>query len=205
MFCSKNSHKSMKKFFSVLLALGLAMVAQVALAISNEKPIFNIIEVKPIQAPEGFLNARRYQITYFFKDEAGSRQVFPTLEEKKRDYDLILAKAVREYIEDEYFTKNKGMDEHVVNDSNKGEIFDLVSKQYLSDAWQDENFNALRQYINRSYDRMMLFTMNVYLDYAMPDGGYNYGNDLNPVLLRFAKSQQATDDVTFIQVNITDK
>lgn len=203
MFCSTKSYRFLKKAFCAVFVIGLAMVAQMAMAISNETPVFNIIEVKPIQAPHGFLNARRYQLTYFFKDENSYRQVFPTLEEKKRDYDLILAKAVREYMEDEYFTKNKGMDEHVVNDSNKGEIFDLVSRQYLSNAWHDENFNALRQYINRNYDNMMLFTMNVYLDYALPGGGYNYGNDINPILLRF--SDKGTDEATFIQVNVSDK
>ncbi|MEW6709628.1 MAG: hypothetical protein AB1403_07355 [Candidatus Riflebacteria bacterium] len=193
------------RFFSVLVVMAMVVCSQAAMAISNEKPIFNIIEAKPVPPPVAFLNARSYQLTYFFKDGENIQQVYPSLAEKQRDYDLILARAVREFIEDEYFTKNKGMDEHVVNDSNKGEIFDLVSKQYLSEPWQDENINALRQFVNRNSDNMMLFTMNVYLDYSLPGGGYNSGNDINPILLKFSKTANGTDYVTFIQVNVSDK
>ncbi|MFZ5953006.1 MAG: hypothetical protein ACOYXC_20050 [Candidatus Rifleibacteriota bacterium] len=196
---------SFTRFFFILTVLAMAICSQTAMAISNEKPIFNIIEARPVPPPAAFLNARSYQLTYFYKDGENLQQVYPSLAEKQRDYDLILARAVREYIEDEYFTKNKGMDEHVVNDSNKGEIFDLVSKQYLSDPWQDENINALRQFVNRNFDNMMLFTMNVYLDYSLPGGEYNSGNDINPILLKFSKTADGTDFVTFIQVNVSDK
>lgn len=205
MFYVNFSFRSLQKFFCAICVLALVFASQMAMAISNEKPIFNVIDVKPIQAPKGFLNARRYQLTYFQKNQNENLQVFPTIEEKKRDYDLILARAVRAYIEDEYFTKNKGMDEHVVEPSKKREIFDLVSKQYLSDAWHDDNFNSLRQYINRNYDNIMLFTMNVYLDFSLPGGGYNSGNDINPIILSFSKTQNGTDEVTFIQVNVSDK
>ncbi len=193
------------RFFSVLVVLAMVICSRAATAISNEKPIFNVIEARPVPAPADFMNARSYQLTYFFKDGENIQQVYPSLAEKQRDYDLILARAVREYIEDEYFTKNIGMDEHVVNDSNKGEIFDLVSKQYLSEPWQEENINALRQFVSRNFANMMLFTMNVYLDYSLPGGGYNSGNDINPILLKFSKTAKGTDYVTFIQVNVSDK
>ncbi|GAB4280509.1 MAG: hypothetical protein Kow0029_25160 [Candidatus Rifleibacteriota bacterium] len=206
MFCSEFfSHKVLTRVFCSVFVMLAIYAGPQAWAISPEKPVFTDIVVKEIAPPHGFLNARRYLITYFVKSENSYRQVFPTLDEKKRDYDLILARVVRQYLEDEYFNGNKGMDEHVVSDSSKGEIFDLVSKNYLSAAWKDKNIKMLRRYINRHFDHLMLFTLNVYLDYSLPDGGYNYGNDINPVLLKFAEDNAEEDEAIFIMVNVSDK
>jgi hypothetical protein len=205
MFYRSFNVRGLQKYFCAFFVLAILAGCQTLMAFSNEKPSYNHIAIKPIDAPEGFLNARRYRLTYYLNENSRGIRVYPSLEEKKRDYDLILARAVRQYIEDEYFTTKKGMDEHVVEPSNKGEIYDLVRKQYLSAPWGDDNFNALRQYVNVNNDRIMLFTMNVYLDYALPGGGYNSGNDINPVLLTFSKTETGADEVTFIQVNYSDK
>lgn len=191
----------------VLLVIGLFTIMAVGpvLAISSEKPVFTNIEVKEIAPPHDFQNARRYLISYFAQNENSYQQVFPTLEEKKRDYDLILARVVRKYLEDEYYNGNKAMDEHVVENSNKSELFNLVGKNYLSKAWNSKNLNVLRQYILRNKDYLQLYTLNVYLDYGLPDGGYNSGNDINPILLKFNKNHSGADEATFIMVNYSDK
>jgi hypothetical protein len=180
----------------------MMLSASSAMAISSEEPAFTEIKIEEIPAPNHFQNSRRYLLTYYKQTENSFLQVFPTLAEKERDHDLILAKAVRQYLEDEYHQKNKGMDEHVVEPSNKGEIFDLVAGNYLSSPWKDENINALRQYVNRNFKYIKMFVLNVYLDYSLPGGKYNYGNDFNPVLLKFGKK---ADQVIFIQVNYSDK
>ncbi len=196
-----------KNFFVLCLLIGIFSLVnmQSAQAFSDEAPVFTHIEVKEIAPPADFVNARRYSMSYFYKDENSSRQVYPTLAEKQRDYDLILARAVRIFFEDEYHTKHKGMDEHVVEDADKRTVLDLVSQDFLSKAWSADRQNSLLQFINRHQDRMMLFTLNIYLDYSLPDGSYNYGNDINPILLRFSRTPSCHDDVTFIMVNYSDK
>ena len=191
------------KFFVIFFMVTFCSVNLSSLyAFSDKDPIFNHIEIKKIDAPTGFINSCRYRLTYYFKDGSGKFQVFPEIEDKKKDYDLILARAVREYFEDAYFSQNKAMDEHVVEDSDKHEIYYLVTRDYLSKAWKEKSFNSLRQYINQHSDNIRLFTMNVYLDYSSPTGKYIYGNDINPVILNFGKK---SDEVIFIQVNYSDK
>lgn len=191
------------KLFMIFLMVTFCSVNLSSLyAFSDKDPVFNHIEIKKIDVPTGFINSTRYRLTYFFKDENGKFPVFPTLEDKNKDYDLILARAVREYFEDAYFSQNKAMDEHVVKDSDKHEIYYLVTRDYLSKAWDEDSFNSLRQFINHHGDSIRLFTMNVYLDYSAPSGKYIYGNDINPVILKFGKK---SDEVIFIQVNYSDK
>jgi hypothetical protein len=196
-----------KSFFfaSVVVGVFFLFFPGTASALSDQDPFFTHIDVKPVASHKGFVNSRRYSLSYYVKTETDSYIPQPTLEQKRRDYDLILAAAVRQFIEDEYFKQFKGMDEHVIDDADKGTILDLVNRDFLSKAWKDEQVNVLRQFIDRNQNNMMLFTMNVYLDYKMSDGKYNYGNDINPVLLRFNPDPDGNDEVTFIVVNYSDK
>ncbi len=162
------------------------------------------IEVREIPAPDNFENAVRYRVTYWYKEDGARVQVFPTLEERERDADIIMAQVVRKFLDEQYDDKGKGMDEHVFSAAHMGEIIDLVSNDYLSAAWHEDNVNNLRQFISKNKKNILLFTLNIYLDYAFK-GGYFSGNDINPVIAHFKDDNRTPDEITFIIVNYTDK
>jgi len=165
---------------------------------------YNDIEVRRVEAPANFENAVRYTITYWYKDNDSRMQVFPTREERERDADLILAQAVSLYLDEEYTQQGKGMDEHVVEAVNMGQVLDLVNKDYLSAAWSEENVNNLRQFMHKYEKDLVLFTINIYLDYVNKTGFYS-GNDINPIIMNFKNDGKSADEVTFIAVNYSDK
>ncbi len=165
---------------------------------------YNDIEISRIETPHNFENAVRYQITYWLKEEGRSMQVFPTQEERERDADIILAQAVSRFLNEEYHEKGKGMDEHVVEAAQIGQILDLVNQDYLSPAWNAENVNNLRQFMHKYEKDLLLFTLNIYLDYAYK-GGYFSGNDINPIIMNLKSDNKSGDEITFITVNYTDK
>ncbi|MDD3147305.1 MAG: hypothetical protein PHD82_08390 [Candidatus Riflebacteria bacterium] len=190
------------RFFVVLAVLLLASIQS-----SYASPAdfsYNDIEVSRIEAPHNFENAVRYQITYWHKSEGSFLQVFPSREERERDADIILAQAVSRFLDEEYHEKGKGMDEHVVEATHMGQIIDLINKDYLSPAWQEENVNNLRQFMHKYEKDLLLFTVNIYLDYAYK-GGYFSGNDINPIIMNLKNDGKSADEITFITVNYTDK
>lgn len=178
--------------------------ASSAHAISDQEPAFTRIAVREAVVPEQFSNTRRYMIAYYKQVGESSIRVFPTREEKIRDADLILAKVVRQYLNDEYESQGKYMDEHLVEDSNLGEILDLVGKDYLSKAWEHDDVEYLRQYILKFNDNMLLYTLHIYLEHFVAPGKYFSGRDINPVIIQFSDEKKA-DLATFIAVNYTDK
>ncbi|MBU1106878.1 MAG: hypothetical protein KKB51_09450 [Candidatus Riflebacteria bacterium] len=173
-------------------------------AMSNLPPAFTNIEVQEVAAPSNFENTRRFFITYFNEIEGSKMQVFPTREEKLRDVDLILARVVRQYLNDEYEANGKWMDEHVVEDANLGQILDLVNQDYLSKSWNKDNVNGLRQYVHKYSEYLQLYTLNVYLDYNVGKGEYFSGMDINPILLKLNNGNYP-DVANFIQVKYSDK
>ncbi len=186
----------------VLVALLFASM-QTGFASPNDFS-YNDIELRRVEAPGNFENAVRYHITYWHKADGASMQVFPTREERERDADIILAQAVNLFLDEEYYQKHKGMDEHVVEAVNMGQILDLVGKDYISAAWKEENVNNLRQFMHKYEKDLLLFTINIYLDYVTK-GGYYSGNDINPIIMNFKNDGKSADEVTFIAVNYTDK
>lgn len=194
-----NSPKKSFVLFSILLAVLFAIPQ--AWAFST--PSWNHLEVEEVQTPHQLNNARKFRITYFNNSDGNSFQVFPDYEEKLRDADLILAKAVWMYLEDEYHNQNKYMDEHVVSEANLGKIIDLVSGNYLSKAWNSDDVNFLRQYILKNHEHMLLYTLDVYLDYSIGKGEFFSGMDINPILLNLKET--GGDEITFIMVNFSDK
>lgn len=188
----------------VILASFLVASLQAGFAMANSTPSYNDIEIQEVAAPENFENAVRYEITYYNRVEGANLQVFPSLEERQADADLILAQLVRRFISEQYEVQGKGMDEHVVDAANIGQILDLAGKDYLSKSWSPENLNNLRQFLHKNEKNLLLFTLNVYLDYALPDG-YMSGNDMNPIILNFNNDSKGPDEATFIVVNYSDK
>lgn len=190
-------------FCCFFVVFALFIVSQCGFAATQDFS-YTDIEVREIPAPDNFENAVRYRITYWYKEDGARIQVFPTLEERERDADIIMAQVVSKFLDEEYNDKGKGMDEHVFAAANMGEILDLVNKDYLSPAWKDANINNLRQFILKNKKNILLFTLNIYLDYAFK-GGYFSGNDINPVIVHFKDDRRSPDEVTFIIVNYTDK
>ncbi len=188
-----------------LLVLVAFLVASMQTGFASPNDFsYNDIELRRVEAPANFENAVRYRITYWHKADGASMQVFPTREERERDADIILAQAVNLFLDEEYYQKHKGMDEHVVEAANMGQILDLVNKDYVSAAWKEENVNNLRQFMHKYENDLLLFTINIYLDYATK-GGYYSGNDINPIIMNFKNDGKSADEVTFIAVNYTDK
>jgi len=188
-------------FVSAFFALFFIPAAH---AISDQEPAFTRIAVREAVVPEEFLNTRRYMIAYYKQVGNSSIRVYPTREEKIRDADLILAKVVRQYLDDEYESQGKYMDEHVVEESNLGEILDLVGRDYLSKSWKHDDVEYLRQYIRKFNKNMLLYTLHVYLEHFVEPGKYFSGRDINPLILQFSDEKKA-DLATFIVVNYTDK
>ncbi len=205
MFLSSKFNLKSLSFVLVAFCFFSVLSVQPGWAITNLKPVFTDIEVEQIAAPHNFQNSVRYIITYFVKDGKGKHQVFPTFEEKERDSDLILARVVSQYIEDEYHNNGKAIDEHVVDYSNLGQIMDLTGRDFMSKAWDSNNHNFLRQYILKNKEYLQLYTINLYLDYGTSKGEYFSGNDINPILLKLNKSPKYLDQATFITVNYTDR
>lgn len=201
MFCNSKTLRSVSASFFVFFVLGL-LFCDCSYAFSDKPPVFTRIEITEIQPPASYENARRYKISYFGKLGDSEIQVYPTYEQKKADSDLILARAVRAYLNDEYEAQGKALDEFCVEKSNLGEIVDLISGSFLSAAWKEENVNSFRQIIHKGQTRIELHTLNVYLDYEM-QGCENYGLDINPIILDLGGEQ--TDTCTFILVNYSDK
>lgn len=189
--------------FPVLFFILIAVLFSLPQAWAISAPSWNHLEVEETKVPDQINNARRFIITYFNKEDGNNFQVFPSHEEKVRDADLILAKAVWMYLEDEYHNQNKYMDEHVVSEANPGKIIDLVSGNYLSKAWNSDDVNYLRQYILKNKKNMLLYTLDVYLDYFVDKSEYFSGMDINPILLNLKES--GGDEITFIMVNFSDK
>jgi len=175
-----------------------------AQAMSDRAPAFTHIEVEEVSAPDNFQNTRRYLITYFNEIEGKKFQVFPTRDEKVADADLILARVVRQYLDDEYENQGKWMDEHVVEDANMGQILDLVNQDYMSAAWNAKNVNELRQYMHKYNKYLQLYTLQVYLDYKASKTEYYSGMDIDPILLKLNEGNHP-DVANFILVNYTDK
>jgi hypothetical protein len=189
---------------SFLFCAVFVLFAASGFAQFSQAPAFTRIEVEEITSPDQFHNSRSYKITYFNKIGDSDIQVFPSVEEKRRDYDLILARAVRQYLNDAYESQGKYMDEHVVEDANLGQVIDLVSNDYLSSAWSEEDVNSLRQYISRNSDNILLYTLHIYLEHFVAPGKYFSGLDMNPVILDF-RAGNKPDIATFIMVNYSDK
>jgi hypothetical protein len=175
-----------------------------AQAMSDRAPAFTHIEVEEVSPPSNFQNTRRYLITYFNESDGKKFQVFPTRDEKVADADLILARVVRQYLDDEYENQGKWMDEHVVEDANMGQILDLVNQDYMSAAWNAKNVNELRQYMHKYNKYLQLYTLQVYLDYKASKTEYYSGMDIDPILLKLNEGNHP-DVANFILVNYTDK
>lgn len=175
-----------------------------ARAMSDQAPAFTDIEVERVSAPGNFENTRRYFITYFVENDGSKMQVFPSREEKLRDVDLILAQVVRAYLNDEYESQGKWMDEHVVEEANMGQILDLVGTDYLSKSWKSDRVNELRQYMHKYAKYLQLYTLHVYLDYKAGVNKYYSGLDIDPILLKLNEGNHP-DVANFILVNYTDK
>ena len=190
--------------FLIVFASFLVVSLHTGFAMPESAPSYNDIQIDEVAAPGNFENAIRYQITYFNKADGSSYQVFPSLEERQRDADLILAQLVSRFLNEQYEAQGKSMDENVVDAANIGQILDLVGKDYLSKSWSADRLNNLRQFLHKNEKNLLLFTLNVYLDYPIP-GGYYSGNDINPIILNFKTDEKSADEATFIVVNCTDK
>jgi hypothetical protein len=175
-----------------------------ARAMSDQAPAFTHIEVERVSAPDNFENTTRYFITYFAETDGSKMQVFPSREEKLRDVDLILARVVRQYLNDEYESQGKWMDEHVVEEANMGQILDLVGTDHLSQSWKSTAANELRQYMHKYAKFLQLYTLHVYLDYKAGHNKYYSGLDIDPILLKLNDNNHP-DVANFILVNYTDK
>ncbi len=199
-------YKTMRKVsLHCLLVLVAFLVASMQTGFASPADFsYNDIELREIAAPDNFENAVRYHITYWYKADGSRHQVFPTREERERDADIILAQTVSRFLDEQYHDKGKGMDEHVVDAAGMGQILDLVNQDYLSQAWKEENVNNLRQFMHKYEKDLLLFTLNIYLDYATK-GEFFSGNDINPIILNFKNDGKSADEVTFITVNYTDK
>lgn len=201
MFYSLPNYKFAMSICFVMLA---CLMAQPSFAISNIDPSFNEIDVERVKAPIGFENSVTYSVKYFHRTKSSVQQVFPSFEDKKRDSDLILARVLRQFLDEEYHLNHKGMDEYVVEESDHEEIMYLTSYDFLSKAWNWDNLDKLSSYILGNAKNMELYTLNIYLDYIVDENKYFSGNDMNPILVKFSEDPKFADEITFIIVNLSE-
>lgn len=192
------------KFVMSAIVVFMVLLAQSVFAISSLPPAFDRIAARETYVPEQLNNTVCYQIAYYKQMGNVSMRVYPTVEERQRDSDLILAHVVQKYLDEVYEAQGKYMDEHVVEDADLGQILDLVGQNFVSKAWKNDDVNFLRQYIRKDQKNSLLYTLHIYLDHYVDSETSFTGMDKNPIILHFS-DEKKSDMATFIAVNFTDK
>jgi hypothetical protein len=161
---------------------------------------FHTLKVTPVQPLSVFENATRYEITYWAILDGKQWQIFPSRIEKQKDFDLILAGIVRQYLEDEYFAQGQYLDESEVKPASPQEIIHLVGTDFVSKAWGKGNIKALQSYLQHNSNSLELHTLRAYLDYQDKSGSFFSGMDVDPILFRFGATPNLPDEVSIIRV-----
>ncbi|HNV69721.1 MAG TPA: hypothetical protein PKO06_08495 [Candidatus Ozemobacteraceae bacterium] len=147
---------------TLILALFTLLVAIPAWA---ETP-FAKIDLEPRLAPEGWENARRYEIIYL---DAGGEELGEAdlpFYMKKQEIDLILAGVVRQILAREYETQGFKISVHQVTSSTPQEILLMaaVGSGNGKDRWAPETLTNLYQYMNNDPTHLFLYKMTAQLE-----------------------------------------
>jgi len=148
-------------------------------------------------APEGFENARRYEIAYLDKDgnELGEKD-FPATA-KMTDMEFIQAALVREIRTKEYEAQGFKVDIHQVLPTTIEEILSLVAEDFPSGSshWDPANRQRLATYLRNDPQALVLYKMNVWAETV--DG---VSEETVPLILRLKQCPGQRDLLTFFFV-----
>jgi len=184
---------------SLVLALVFACLSFSAASAAS----FTDMELTPVSAPEGFQHGCGFKITYFNTLDGQKYQAFPSLDERRQDADLILAKIAWAIIEQEYTAKGRFIDDWSVQPVTSQEILDLVSRDYVTEAWSSQAREKLVHYL-KGHDgvEIVLNSLDAYCDYTDQKGDH-FGKDRNPIILKFNRDAK-NDEVAIFNVTMTE-
>jgi len=183
-------------FIRVCLFLVLGLLAGVLPAAA-----FQTLELTPVPAPAGFEQTVRYQVSFFQTIDGQKVEVFPTRDEKMREFDLILAAIVRRVVDEEYEGKGKFLDETDVKPCSPQEVMHLVSAPGHSPTWGKAAREDLQRFLNQGAGTLRLQKLEAYLDYQNDKGQYVSGLDVDPILYRWGSGSRARDEVTVLMIS----
>ncbi len=174
-----------------LFALFMAMPSRAATPFAK-------IDLEPRLAPEGWENARRYEVVY--SDENGEELGEAELPFyiKKQEIDLIIAGVVRQILAREYETQGFKIVVHQVAPSTPQEILLLaaIGSGDGKDRWAPETLTNLYNYMNNDPTHLFLYKMSAQLE---TDAGPVVEN--LPLLLRMKQCPGQRDLISFFFVS----
>lgn len=141
------------------LFLGFFLFVSVLAATAGS---FAEIRLEPRANPQGFENARRYEVV-FLASEAGSlEEVDPSPDAKVEEIDFVLAGIVREYLKLEYEGNGLKADVQKILPTTASEILDLVAGEYAGGTpkWDPANRKVLEAYLGNDVSSILLFKMH---------------------------------------------
>ncbi len=187
--------------------LFLALMLSFIPAVSSSAAGLDQIKLTPIDPPSFCENAVAFRIDYYLQAGAFSTPHKPSLETRKANSDLILARVVSTVIENEYYAKGKGLDEwYVQTPVDASEILKLVSlADVITPAWHTDNILKLAVFLKKAAASsfLQLSQLDLALDYETPQGGY-YGVDSAPIILQL-NGNGMPDQVIVLFVSLTDE
>lgn len=164
---------------------------------------FTDLELTPVAAPDGFQNGFGYKLSYFNTLDGQKYAVYPSMAERRQDADLILAKVAWAIIEQEYHAKGRYLDDWSVQPVSSQEILDLVSRDYVTSAWDKASRDRLVHYMMGSEGvEIILNCFDAYCDYTDQKGDH-FGKDRLPIILKF-KRDAKNDEVSIFSVMVSE-
>jgi hypothetical protein len=180
--------------FRLALALGLVLVIWSLPLLAQS---FSTIQLRPRSNPEGWENARRYEIGYFTGTSDAAAEVNPPNPVKLREIDLVLAGIVKDITAREYDPARVTIDNQQVATITAGGILDLTGTDFPtgSKAWSAENRAMLTDYLQKFPQAMLLYKFDIRI--TSPEGIIE---QTIPLILRLKQTPYQPDLLTIFFV-----
>ena len=145
------------------LAIGLSLLLAVW-SPPLQAQSFSTIQLNPRTTPEGWENARRYEIGYFSQAGDALEEVDLPNQVKYREIDLILAGVVKELLAKEFDPGKFKVDNQQVASTTAADILDLVATSFPSGSpgWSPAHQTILANYLQNFPHTMMLYKMEIH-------------------------------------------
>ncbi|RCK81179.1 MAG: hypothetical protein OZSIB_2556 [Candidatus Ozemobacter sibiricus] len=161
---------------------GIGVLLLVLLAWPVGAVTFTSLRLVPRQTPDGFENARRYEVAYLGPNGRELNEPdFPS-SLKIKEMDFILAGVARQLLDLEYAAVGRKADVQAVASTTADEILALVSGKHSfgAPAWDPANQETLARYLQTAPDSLHLYVMRV----LVTRGDNESEEEVVPLLLR---------------------
>lgn len=183
---------------SAIRHLMLVILFVVAAAVSASAGSFAELQLEPRADPEGFENARRYEIIYLASESGSLEETDPPLSAKLEEMDFILAGIVREYLKREYEGNGLKADVRQILPTTASEVIELVSGEFSAGTskWDPANQKTLAAYLGNCVSALRLYKLHAIVNLA----GHPVERTV-PVIIRLKACPAQRDLVTLFHVN----